>query len=78
MSIIFNQKINRVNEMSKLFKKDTKQFINALNKLTDKRFNFNIVRSYDNGENVFKRGDETCPHACGGGFFGRLLHGANL
>ena len=35
--------------MSKLFKKDTKQFLNALHKLTDKRFGFNIVHSYDNG-----------------------------
>ena len=35
--------------MSKLFKKDTKQFINALHKLTDKRFSFNIVNSYENG-----------------------------
>ena len=39
--------------MNKLFKKDTKEFINVLNKLTDKRFNFNIVHGYDNGENVF-------------------------
>ena len=36
-------------KMSKLFKKDTKQFINALHKLTDKRFSFNIVRSFENG-----------------------------
>ena len=35
--------------MSKLFKKDTKQFINALHKLTDKRFSFNIVHSFDSG-----------------------------
>ena len=35
--------------MSKLFKKDTKQFLNALHKLTDKRFRFNIVRSFENG-----------------------------
>ena len=35
--------------MSKLFKKDTKQFINALHKLTDKRFSFNIVHSFENG-----------------------------
>ena len=39
--------------MSKLFKKDSKQFINALHKLTDKRFSFNIVHSFENGENVF-------------------------
>ena len=32
-------------KMSKLFKKDTKQFINALHKLTDERFSFNIVHS---------------------------------
>ena len=37
-------------KMSKLFKKDTKQFINALHKLTDKRFSFNIVHSFNNGE----------------------------
>ena len=35
--------------MIKLFKKDTKQFLNALYKLTDKRFSFNIVRSFENG-----------------------------
>ena len=35
--------------MSKLFKKDTKQFINALHKLTDKRFSFDIVHSYNDG-----------------------------
>ena len=35
--------------MSKLFKKDAKQFINVLNKLTDKRFSFNIVNSYNDG-----------------------------
>lgn len=35
--------------MSKLFKKDTKQFTNVLNKLTDKRFSFNIVNSYNDG-----------------------------
>ena len=35
--------------MSKLFKKDTKQFLNALHKLTDKRFSFNIVHSFENG-----------------------------
>ena len=34
--------------MSKLFKKDTKQFLNVLYKLTDKRFSFNIVYSYEN------------------------------
>ena len=39
--------------MSKLFKKDIKQFINVLNKLTDKRFDFNIVHGFENGENVF-------------------------
>ena len=36
--------------MSKLFKKDTKQFINALHKLTDNRFSFNIVHSFNSGE----------------------------
>ena len=36
-------------KMSKLFKKDAKQFINVLNKLTDKRFSFNIVNSYNDG-----------------------------
>ena len=36
-------------KMSKLFKKDTKQFLNALHKLTDKRFSFNIVHSFENG-----------------------------
>lgn len=35
--------------MNKLFKKDTKQFINALHKLTDKRFSFNIVHSFNDG-----------------------------
>ena len=35
--------------MTKLFKKDTKQFINALYKLTDKRFSFNIVHSHNEG-----------------------------
>ena len=35
--------------MSKLFKKDTKQFLNTLHKLTDKRFSFNIVRSFEKG-----------------------------
>ena len=35
--------------MSKLFKKDTKQFLNALHKLTDNRFSFNIVHSFENG-----------------------------
>ena len=35
--------------MSKLFKKDTKQFLNALHKLTDNRFSFNIVHSYNDG-----------------------------
>ena len=35
--------------MSKLFKKDTKQFINALHKLTDKRFSFNIVHTFEHG-----------------------------
>ena len=35
--------------MNKLFKKDTKQFLNALHKLTDKRFSFNIVHSFENG-----------------------------
>lgn len=35
--------------MSKLFKKDIKQFINVLYKLTDKRFSFNIVHSCENG-----------------------------
>ena len=35
--------------MSKLFKKDTKHFLNALHKLTDKRFSFNIVHSFKNG-----------------------------
>lgn len=39
--------------MSKLFKKDEKQFINALYKLTDKRFSFNIIHSFKNSENVF-------------------------
>ncbi len=34
--------------MTKLFKKDTTQFINALHKLTDKRFSFNIVHSFEN------------------------------
>jgi len=34
--------------MSKLFKKDTKQFLSALHKLTDQRFSFNIVHSYEN------------------------------
>ena len=36
-------------KMSKLFKKDTKQLINALHKLTDKRFSFDIVHSYNDG-----------------------------
>ena len=40
--------------MRKLFKKDIKQFINVLNKLTDKRFNFNIVHSYKNGDNGYR------------------------
>ena len=35
--------------MNKLFKKDIKQFINALHKLTDNRFSFNIVHSFENG-----------------------------
>ena len=35
--------------MSKLFKKDTKQFLSTLHKLTDNRFSFNIVRSFENG-----------------------------
>ena len=35
--------------MSKLFKKDTKQFLSTLHKLTDKRFSFNIVHSFENG-----------------------------
>ena len=39
--------------MSKLFKKDTKRFLSTLYKLTDKRFSFNIVHSFENGENVF-------------------------
>ena len=40
-------------KMSKLFKKDTKRFLSALYKLTDNRFSFNIVHSFENGENVF-------------------------
>ena len=35
--------------MSKLFKKDTKQFLSTLHKLTDRRFSFNIVQSYNEG-----------------------------
>ena len=35
--------------MSKLFKKDTKQFINVLSKLTGKRFTFNIVHGSHEG-----------------------------
>ena len=35
--------------MSKLFKKDTKPFLNTLHKLTDKRFSFNVARSFENG-----------------------------
>ena len=35
--------------MNKLLKKDTKPFLNVLYKLSDKRFNFNIVYSYKNG-----------------------------
>lgn len=37
-------------KMSKLFKKDAKRFLNVLYKLSDKRFNFNIVHSYANGK----------------------------
>ena len=39
--------------MNKLLKKDTKPFLNTLHKLTDKRFNFNIVRSYENENNGY-------------------------
>lgn len=39
--------------MSKLFKKDTKRFLNVLYKLSDKRFSFNIVHSYENGVNGY-------------------------
>ena len=35
--------------MNKLFKKDTKPFLNVLYKLSDKRFSFNIVHSFENG-----------------------------
>lgn len=37
----------------KLFKKDTLSFLNVLHKLTDNRFNFNIVHSFDSGEQGF-------------------------
>ena len=36
--------------MNKLLKKETKPFFNVLYKLTDKRFSFNIVHSFKNGE----------------------------
>ena len=35
--------------MNKLLKKDMKPFLNVLHKLSGKRFNFSIVRSYENG-----------------------------
>lgn len=40
-------------KMGKLFKKDTKQFLNALHKLTDKRFSFNIIQCFENGNNGY-------------------------
>ncbi len=36
--------------MNKLFKKDTKRFLSALHKLTDKRFSFNIIQCFENGK----------------------------
>ena len=35
--------------MTKLLKKDSVPFLNVLCKLTDKRFSFNIVHSFENG-----------------------------
>lgn len=35
--------------MIKLLKKDSSPFLNVLHKLTDKRFSFNIVHSFDSG-----------------------------
>ncbi len=40
-------------KMDKLLKKDTKRFLSVLYKLTDKRFNFNIVHSFENGKNGY-------------------------
>lgn len=37
-------------KMSNLFKKDTKRFLSALHKLTDKRFSFNIIQCFENGK----------------------------
>lgn len=36
--------------MNKLLKKNVKQFLNVLYKLTDERFKFSIVSSFNNGE----------------------------
>lgn len=36
--------------MNKLLKKNTKPFLNVLYKLTDERFKFSIVHSFNNGE----------------------------
>ena len=36
-------------KMTKLLKKESVPFLKVLHKLTDKRFSFNIVQSYDNG-----------------------------
>ena len=36
--------------MNKLLKKDAKHFLNVLYKLTDERFKFSIVHSFNNGE----------------------------
>jgi len=40
--------------MVKLFKKDSVPFLNVLHKLTDERFSFNIVHSFEAGEQGFK------------------------